>query len=139
MRLCLHRGNGQSAGGLTQVPARADISDVPATLDLLEAKRAETYAGLLHEGGDGVAFETKTHWLEEQMQLLYRFALEQSKGDLSVQEVFELWGKMVSIRDFFTDHVRILARQSPCTVCYDKLLELSLTCDDKREFHRCCQ
>lgn len=112
---------------------------MPATLDLLEAKRAETYAELLVERGDCFAFDEKVCWLEEQLRSHYRFAIEQSKGGLSVREVFELWDKMVSICDFFIDHVRIMGASSPCPVCYDGLLDLRLACDSKREFHRCCQ
>ena len=112
---------------------------MPAKLDLLEAKRAETYAVLLDDGDDCLALAEKVDWLKEQLQNLYRFAIEQSKGDLSVRDVFELWDKMVSICDFFIDYVRIMATSSPCPVCYDDLLDLRLACDDKREFHRCCQ
>ena len=110
-----------------------------ATLDLLEAKRAETYAVLLDEKDDCFAFDEKVCWLEDQLRAIYGFAIEQSRGDLSVREVFELWDKMVSICDFFIDYVRIIASSSPCPVCYDDLLDLRLACDDKREFHRCCQ
>lgn len=110
---------------------------MPATLDLLEAKRAKTYAVLLEEGDRGADFDEKVRWLEGQMDALYRFAIEQSKGDLSVRNVFELWDKMVSICDFFIDYVRIMASSAPGAVCYDGLLDLRLTCDDKREFHRC--
>ena len=111
---------------------------MPAAIDILEAKRTETYAALLDDEHDRLAFDAKVSWLEEQMSDLYRIAIQQSKGDLSVHEVFDLWDKMVSICDFFIDYVRIMAGSSPCPVCYDKLLDLRLACDEKREFHRCC-
>ncbi len=110
-----------------------------AALDLLEAKRTETYAVLLDDEHDCLAFDSKVSWLEDQMEDIYRFAIQQSKEDLSVHEVFDLWDKVVSICDFLIDYVRIIASGSPCPVSYDELLDLRLACDDKREFHRCCQ
>jgi hypothetical protein len=110
---------------------------MPATLDLLEAKRAQTYAALLDQGSECPVFEEKVRWLEEQIRALYLFAIKESREDLSVREVFELWDKMVSICDFFIDHVRIMASSSQCEVCYNRLLDLRFACDDKREFHRC--
>ena len=112
---------------------------MPATLDLLEVRRSETYAALLSEGGTSSAFDAKVGWLEGQMQSLYRFAIEQSKADISVREVFELWDKMVSICDFFIEYARVMASSSSQPVCYDDLLDLRLACDEKREFHRCAQ
>lgn len=112
---------------------------MPAVLDLLEAKRTKTYAVLLGDEHECLAFDAKVSWLEDQMRDIYRFAIQQSKGDLNVREVFDLWDKMVSICDFFIDYVRIMASCSPCPVSYDDLLDLRLACDDKREFHRCCQ
>ena len=109
-----------------------------AALDLLEAKRAETYAVLLDDEHDCLAFDSKVSWLEDRMKETYRFAIQQTKGDLSVREVFKLWDKMVSICAFFIDHVRILASGSPHPVSFDQLLDLRLACDEKREFHRCC-
>jgi hypothetical protein len=110
---------------------------MPAAVDLLEAKRTETYAVLLDDEHDHLSFESKIAWLEEKMRDLYRFAIQQSKGDLTVHEVFNLWDKMVSICDFFTDYVRIMASRLPGPVSFDALLDLRLACDEKREFHRC--
>jgi hypothetical protein len=109
-----------------------------AALDLLEAKRSETYAVLLDNEHDSLAFDSKVSWLEDQMRSIYRYAIQESKGDLTVHEVFDLWDKMVSICDFFIDHVRLIANGSPGRVSYDALLDLRLACDEKREFHRCC-
>jgi hypothetical protein len=106
-------------------------------LDLLEAERTRTYAALLDQGQESLAFQARVAWLEEQLRGLYRTAIQQSRKELSVSEIFELWDKMVSICDFFIDHVRILAGKAPCEVSYDGLLDLRLSCDDKREFHRC--
>ena len=108
-----------------------------AALDLLEAKRAETYATLFRGNDNGLALERRVERMQQQLRELYRFAIQQSKGDLTVPEVFELWDKMVSICDFFIDHLRITAGESPQPVCYDELLDLRIACDEKREFHRC--
>src|SRR6266436_4428935 len=110
-----------------------------AAVDLLEAKRTETYALLLDDQHDCLAFDPKLSWLEDRMRDIYRFTIQQSKGDLSVYEVFDLWDKMVSICDFFIDYIWIMASRSSCPASYDDLLDLRLKCDEKREFHRCCQ
>lgn len=112
---------------------------MPATLDILEAKRAEIYAELTGSSHDCGAVNAVVGWLEGQMTGIYRFAIDESKGDRTVREVFELWDKMVSICDFFIEHVRVIGQGSPCPVSYDGLLDLRLACDEKREFHRCCQ
>jgi hypothetical protein len=108
-----------------------------AAVNLLEAKRTETYAVLLDDKHDCLAFEAKVTWLEARLGEIYRFAIQQSKGDLTVPEVFSLWDKMVSICDFFIDYVRIMATRSPRQVSFDELLDVRLACDEKREFHRC--
>lgn len=107
-------------------------------LDALEIRRNESYAALVENEHDCTVFDQKIRALEDQTESLYKFALAQSKGDLSVREVFELWDKMVSICDSFIDHVRAMSERSPCGVSFDRLLDVRLAADEKREFHRCC-
>ena len=107
-----------------------------ATLDQLEVKKRETFATLRADENDHVALDARVVHLEEQMDSLYKWAIEQSKGDLSVREVFDLWDKMVAVCDFFIDYVRDMAGGSPRSTSFDGLLDLRLACDEKREFHR---
>ena len=107
-------------------------------LDALETRRNQSYAALVENEHDCTVFDQKVRALEGQTESLYKFALTQSKGDLSVREVFELWDKMVSICDSFIDHVRVMAEKSPCGVSFNRLLDVRLAAGEKREFHRCC-
>ena len=107
-----------------------------ATLDLLEAKKRETFATLREGEQDHLSLETIVIRLEEQMKALYRWTIQQSKGELSVREVFDLWDKMVSVCDFFIDYVREIAGGAPHSASFDGLLDLRLACDENREFHR---
>ena len=109
---------------------------MPATLDLLEAKKRETFAALRADERDHISADTKIARLEKEMGELYRWAIQQSKGDLSVQEVFDLWDKMVTVCDFFIDYVRDIVGGASRPASFDGLLDLRLACDEKREFHR---
>ncbi len=65
-----------------------------ATLDLLEAKKRETFAILREGEQDHLSPEARGVRLEEQMKTLYQWTIQQSKSELSVREVFDLWDKM---------------------------------------------
>ena len=107
-----------------------------AALDQLEAKKRETFASLRAGETDHVTLDARVVRLEEQMKPLYKWAIQQSKGDLSVQEIFNLWDKMVAVCDFFIDYIRDMALGVPRSDSFDGLLDLRLACDEKREFHR---
>ena len=107
-----------------------------ATLDQLEVKKRETFATLRAAENDHIALEARVIRLEEQMKALYKWAIQQSKGDLNVREIFEVWEKMVAVCDFFIDYVRDMAGGAPRSASFDGLLDLRLACDEKREFHR---
>lgn len=109
---------------------------MPATLDQLEAKKRETFAALRAEENEHVAVDAMFAHLEEQVNLLYRWTIQQTKGDITVREVFDLWGKMVSVCDFFIDYIRDMAGGAPRSASFDGLLDLRLACDEKREFYR---
>ena len=110
---------------------------MPATLDLLEAKKRATFAILREDEHEHLSFDAMVSRLEGQMRALYQWAIQQSKGELSVREVFELWDKMVAVCDFFIDYIRDMTDGTPRSSSFDGLLDLRLACDDKREFHRC--
>ena len=110
---------------------------MPVALDLLEAKKRATFATLREGEHDHLSFDAMVARLEGQMKTLYQWAIQQSKGELSVREVFELWDKMVAVCDFFIDYVRDMAGGTPRPASFDGLLDLRLACDEKREFHRC--
>ena len=110
---------------------------MPATLDLLEAKKRAAFASLREDEHERLSPETLVAHLEQQMKTLYQWAIQQSKGDLSVREVYELWDKMVGTCDFFIDYVREMAKDTPRSASFDGLLDLRLACDEKKEFHHC--
>lgn len=109
---------------------------MPATLDLLEAKKRETFAALRAEEQGQTTVELRVARLEGALSTLYKWAIQQSKGDLSVQEVYDLWDKMVSVCDFFIDYVRDISGGASRPASFDGLLDLRLACDEKRQFHR---
>ena len=57
----------------------------------------------------------------------YRLALERSKGDLSVGEVFNQWSKVVSICDSHIERRRL---------SMERLMSIKQAAEAKREFHR---
>ena len=107
-----------------------------ATLDLLEAKKRATFATLREGEQDHLSLDAIVARLEEQIKTLYQWTIEQSKGELSVREVFDLWNKMVSVCDFFIDYIREMAGGALRSASFDGLLDLRLACDENREFHR---
>ena len=110
---------------------------MPATLDLLEAKKRATFATLREGEHEHRSFDAVVSRLEGQIKALYQWAIQQSKGELSVREVFDLWDKMVAVCDFFIDYVRDMANEAARPTAFDGLLDMRLACDEKREFHRC--
>ena len=107
-----------------------------ATLDLLDAKKRKTFATLRADEQDHLSLDARVLHLEKEVDALYKWTIQQSKGDLSVREVFDLWDKMVAVCDFFIDYIRDIAGGAPRSTSFDGLLDLRLACDEKREFHR---
>ena len=104
-------------------------------LDQLEAKKREAFATL--RASKNIFLDAQFSRLEEQMNALYKWAIQQSKEDLSVQEVFYPWDKTVSVCDFFIDYFRDTLGSLSHSTSFDGLLDVRLACDENREFHRC--
>ncbi|MDQ3620920.1 MAG: hypothetical protein M3463_00295 [Verrucomicrobiota bacterium] len=69
--------------------------------------------------------------LERALQEVYQFTLQQTKEDLTVRAIFDLWNKMVEICDFYLQFF------PPGSELLQGLLGLRARSLDKREFHRC--
>ena len=110
------------------------------TLNLLEARRETTlreYQSLVGDVECCGKVDLHVSWLEKQLQGIYEFAREETKKEMSVREIADLWGKAVQVCDVLIDCVRMLAHASQCPVSYDGLLDIRLKADAKAHFHRC--
>ena len=107
------------------------------TLDLLDAKMRETFAYLREDEQAHLSSDALAARLEQQTKTLYRWVIQQSKAEMSVPEVYELWDTMAVTCDFFINHIREMVMDAPHPASFDGLLDLRLACDEKREFHRC--
>ncbi len=113
------------------------FGEMPAVLEKLETQRKEAYAELVSEEANCLHAEKAVATLEGRMEALYRFAVQASREDISVKEVFDIWDTVVQICDSFIEHVRNLDRKSVCGISFDRLLDLRNAADDKRKFHFC--
>lgn len=115
---------------------------MPEILDILETRKLKTDTSFAERiggaGEDRAVLNGTIDWLADELKTIYREAIEHSKSDIAVREVFELWKKMVGICDYFLDQLTAAhARFPDCPVDPSRIVDLRIKCEDKMEFHRC--
>ena len=111
-------------------------------LDKLESKRVATHRSLSRRfeqaTTDADTLVANIDWLSDELEALYREALDHSKRDIPVSDVFRLWQKMVGICDYFMDQVTAVHSKFPeSPLDPSRIVELRIKCEDKMELHRC--
>lgn len=115
---------------------------MPSTLDQLESRRDETLRAYNARVGDPECchkMDLQVAWLEEELEKIYQYTLEQTRHQVTPREIVDLWTQTGKICDFFIDLLRGLSQQTNCPVDYDHLLDVRLAANEKAQFHQCGQ
>jgi len=109
-----------------------DLENLQGTALSEFEKRAAAIPPEQHE-----TFAQEVARLEGQLEAIYRMAVLLQRREESMEAAFGVWDAMVRICDSFLWKLEALRRDHPsCAVSHDKMLDLRLAAEKRREMHR---